>query len=93
MRSKLEESHAWRHLREEHLVEASKEGVDLTRMFKWEIEKACKSSFDGAVSEAVLISLSVRDPGERTVNSREEWGSYQLPELSIKERQNRRARL
>ena len=66
---------------------------DLTRTFKWEVYKNCRSAFDRAVSEAVLISLSVNNREENTLNSREEWGSYDLPELTLKERLHRKEAL
>ena len=66
------------------------EEEDLSRHFTWEVEKSGKSSFERTVGEAVMISLSVRDHTEKTLNSREEWGSYELPELSVKERRLRR---
>ena len=88
----LEGSHAWEHVREYHpeMVDVDNEG--LLRVMEWEVVKVCKSAFERGVSEAIFIQLGF-DSNDITMNSREEWGSYDLPELTLKERQSRREKL
>ena len=41
-------------------------------------------------AEATYIQKSFNRPDEVTLNSREEWGGYEVPELTLLERKKRR---
>ena len=56
---------------------------------EWGVVKMCRSAFERSVSEAVYIQLGFDGP-DVMMNSKEEWGSYELPELTVKERQSKR---
>ena len=89
MRRRSDTSHAWTHVWDSHreIAELTDE-KDLHRLFGWEVQKKCKTAFERTVSEAVLIEMSISSKDE-TLNSREEWGAYEVPELTIKERKRR----
>ena len=89
MKNRLPSSHAWLHVMEEHGdVIDGMEKADLPNLFTWEIQKSCRTAFERTVSEAVLIQLSV-EGNETSLNSGDEWGAYEAPELTIKERRRR----
>ena len=88
LNKRLPESPAWRHIKDCH---PDMEGAeDLPSLFKWDVLRRCRTAFERVVSEVVLIQESVDRQEETNLNSREEWGAYTVPELSLKEVEDRR---
>ena len=67
LEEKSPESHAWRHLQECH-PEVEKKDAAMKSNFTWEIMKRCKTSFERAVSEEVIIQDSVDKKSETNLN-------------------------
>ena len=79
---KLPQSHAYPHLQEYHPELADLETID-PKWFKWEVVGSARNCFERLVWEAVRIKISRHNPTEITLNNKDEFGSYELPELTI----------
>ena len=87
LRKKDDGSHAWKHLMDEHEEElADIETKDLHLLYEWKVERKCQTAFERTVAEAVLIQLSSEGPAQ-VLNIKEEWGAYEVPELSVADRE------
>ena len=80
--AKSKKSHAWWHIEECHEDEAKQELPSLA-WWKWSLKEAPISCFSRVVGEAVYIKLSMANKSEKNLNGREEFGFYELPQISI----------
>lgn len=81
-------SHAYQHLLEHHqdvlARERDADAADRYKHFEWKVHSSCRTSFERVVREAIVIKLSMADGSITTMNARDEYGHYEIPELGIK---------
>ena len=80
-------SHAFTHMKDYHPEEALKEVMNPS-LWTWKVYSSPNTVFERVVKEAVMIKLSMANPNELNLNGREEFGFYELPEVSINGKRN-----